>query len=211
MSDVTHFNKLSGIKGLYVRGRDNELLVVDENGNFYQTGVKVDLVKIEENVEEINSKLGESTDFWNGHKTVLGYSNSSYKHIHNSSYTYPDDCSLIDAVSSATANTFGNFAELIPANTVDVSFDIHWINVQGISANGTYILELHEVSADDLQVSEGFLGSISVSRQDNFTRSFQVYMQVPVIHANSRIGARVKKSGAGAGTVSFNVMYHDYE
>jgi len=165
-----------------------------------------------DDIAGIDTKIGENTQFWaNSTKTVLGYSNSTYKHIHNPSYVYPNDCSLVAALTSATANTFGNFAELIPANGITVSFDIHWLNIQDVSANGTYILELHEVSNDDLQVSEKYLGSLSVSRQDNFTRSTQIYMQIPVVAANKRIGVRAKKSGAGAGTISFNVMYHDYE
>jgi hypothetical protein len=159
----------------------------------------------------ISSKLGENTSFWgNSSKTVLAYSNSTYKHIHNPSYVYPDDCSLVTAVTSATANTFGEFAQLVGVGGIPVNFDIHWANIQNITANGTYIVELHEVSEADLQVSEKYLGAFSVSRQDNFTRSFQVYTQVPVIQANKRIGVRVKKGDAGAGNVVFNVMYHDY-
>jgi len=162
-------------------------------------------------VKNIFQKLGDSNQFWvNGSKTVLGYSNSTYKHIHNPSYVYPDDCTLISAITSATANTFGSFAEVVGTGGITVAFDIHWANIQDISASGTYIVELHEVSDADLQVSEKYLGVFSASRQDNFTRSFQVYTQVPVIAANKRIGVRSKKSGAGAGTVSFNVLYHDY-
>jgi hypothetical protein len=167
---------------------------------------------LQDDIKEINDdKLGESTQVWaNSTKTVLGYSNSTYKHIHNPSYVYPNDCSLITAVTSAVANTFGNFAQLIPENGITVNFDIHWANIQDISASGTYIVEFHEVSNADLQVSEKYLGGFSVSRQDNFTRSFQVYTQIPVVMANKRIGVRVKKSGAGAGNVVFNVSYHDY-
>jgi hypothetical protein len=166
---------------------------------------------LQDDVKEIkDDKLGNDTDFWNGHRTVLGYSNAAYKHIHNPSYVYPDDCTLKSAVSSATANTFGDFVELVGEGDIDTAFDIHWANIQNISANGTYIVEFHEVSNDDLQVSEKYLGGFSISRQDNFTRSFQVYTQVPVIGANKRVGARVKKGDAGAGTVSFNIEYHDY-
>ena len=159
----------------------------------------------------INGKLGSDTDFWNGHRSILGYNNSAYKHIHNPSYVYPNDCTLVDAVTSATENTFGDFAELIPANGITESFDIHWANIASISANGTYVVEMHEVSNDDLQESIRYLGSFSISRLDNFSRSFSKYTQIPVVEENKRIGVRAKKRGAGAGTISFNVEYHDYE
>jgi hypothetical protein len=162
-------------------------------------------------LKTINGKLGENTQLW-GHetKTVLGYNNAAYKHIHNPSYVWPDDCTLVSAVSSATADTFGDFVELIGEGDIDRAFDIHWANIENITENGVYIVELHEVSNADLQVSEKYLGLFSVSRRDNFTRSFTKYTQIPVVSSNKRIGARVKKSGAGAGTVVFNVEFHDY-
>ena len=169
-------------------------------------------IQILAETNETNDKLGENTDFWGGStKTALAYSNSAYKHIHNPSYVYPDDCTLVNAITSATVDIFGEFAELVPENGIPVNFDIHWANIQDINANGTYIVEIHEVSNADLQVSEKYLGGFSVSRQNNFTRSFQVYTQIPVVHANTRIGIRAKKGDAGAGTVSLNVSYHDYE
>ena len=162
-------------------------------------------------VSESIDLIGEETQLWGSpSKTVLGYSNSAYKHIHNPSYVYPADCTLVSAVTSATANTFGVFAQLVAAGGITVAFDIHWANVQDINQDGTYIIELHEVSNADLQVSEKFLGSFSVSRQSAFTRSFQVYTQIPVVDANKRIGVRAKKGSSTAGTISFNVSYHDY-
>ena len=173
----------------------------------------VNLLAVAGVVTDTNSnKLGDNDQLWgNASKTVLGYSNATYKHIHNPSYVFPADCSLVSPVSSATADTFGDFVELVPENGITVAFDIHWANIQDISGNGTFIVELHEVSNADLQVSEKFLGSFSVSRQSAFTRSFQVYTQIPVVPANKRIGTRVKNSNASAETISFNVMYHDYE
>jgi hypothetical protein len=167
---------------------------------------------LQDDVREIkDDKLGENTQLWgNATKTVLGYSNATYKHIHNPSYVFPSDCTLKSAVSDAVANTFGDFVELVPENGIDRAFDIHWANVQDISADGTYIVELHEVSNADLQISEKYLGAFSVSRTGAFTRSFSKYTQIPVVEANKRIGVRAKKSGAGAGNVVFNVSYHDY-
>ena len=161
-------------------------------------------------LKDLYNRLGQSTDIWNGGGSILGYSNSTYKHIHNPSYVYPTNCSLVTPTTSATANTFGAFVELVPQNGITVAFDIHWANIQDISGNGTFIVELHEVSNADLQVSEKYLGAFTVSRQSTFTRSFQVYTQIPVVAANKRVGARVKQSTASAESVSFNVVYHDY-
>lgn len=162
-------------------------------------------------IKDIIASIGNNTQLWgNSGSTVLGYSNATYKHIHNPSYVYPADCSLVSPITSATANTFGAFVELVPQNGITVAFDIHWANIADITGNGNFIVELHEVSNADLQVSEKYLGAFAISRQSNFTRSFQVYTQIPVVAPNKRVGVRVKQSNAVAETVSFNVEYHDY-
>jgi hypothetical protein len=162
-------------------------------------------------IKDIITSIGNNTDLWgNGSNNILGYSNAAYKHIHNPSYVYPSDCSLKTGTTSATADTFGDFVELVPANDITVAFDIHWANITDISADGTFLVELHEVSNDDLQVSEKYLGAFSVTRTGAFTRSFAKYTQISVVGANKRVGFRVKKSNAGAASVSFNVEYHDY-
>ena len=155
------------------------------------------------------SKLGDSTQLWGGStKTVLGYNNAIYKHIHNPSYILPNDCTTIDVTSSATANTFGDFVEIV--SETDRAIDFHWANIVEVTELGVYIIELHEVDATDLQVSEKYLGSISVSRLDIFTKASQVSVQVPVMPTGKRIACRVKRGTAGAGTVKFNLTYHDY-
>ena len=163
-----------------------------------------------EYIKDIITSLGDSTQLWGANNTVLGYANSTYKHIHNPSYVYPADCSLVTPISSATANTFGDFVELVGTGGITVAFDIHWANVQNISGNGTFLVEIHEVSDADLQVSEKYLGAFTVSRSGVFTVSFQVYTQIPVVSANKRIGVRVKQSNASDESVSFNVVYHNY-
>ena len=161
-------------------------------------------------LKDLYNRLGKPTDIWNFSNTLLGYSNVTYKHIHNSTYVYPANCTLVSPTTSATANTFGAFVELVPTNGITVAFDIHWANIADIGGNGDFIVEFHEVSNADLQVSEKYLGALPVSRQSTFTRSFHVYIQIPVVAANKRVGVRVKQSNAAADSVSFNVVYHDY-
>ena len=162
-------------------------------------------------IKDIITSIGNNTDLWgNGGNNILGYSNATYKHIHNPSYVHPADCSLVSPTTSATANTFGDFVELFATNEINVGFDVHWANIADISGNGTFIVEFHQVSDDDLQVSEGYLGAFSVIRNTNFTRSFAKYSQIPVVGANKRVGVRVKQNNASAQSVSFNVEYHDY-
>ena len=159
----------------------------------------------------ILERVGLSRDSWMPDKTVLGYSNYAYQHIHQPSYIVPDNCSLISATTSATENTFGDFVQAVGADAFEHAFDFHWASVENITENGVYIIEIHIVDDGDLQESVEYLGALTVSRRDNFTRGYQVYTQVPVIPAKSRVAVRAKKSGAGAGVVTFNFTYHNYE
>jgi hypothetical protein len=157
----------------------------------------------------INDKIGDTTDSYFHNKTLIGFQNTYYKHIHNPNKVYPDNCTTIDVVTSATANTFGNMVQAVPANTITVPFDSHWATVADISANGNYIVELWTVDGNLAPV--GFLGEFFCGRIDNWTRASECKYQIPPIPANTRVGARAKKSGAGAGTVKFVLQYHDYE
>ncbi len=163
-------------------------------------------------IQPLMDKVGEDDQRWGGsEKTLLGYANAAYQHIHMPGYIWPYDCSVVNAVTSATANTFGDFVELVPAGGIVAPYDCHWVTVTNISAEGVYLVEFYVVSDDDLQAPEIYLTAFSVSRVSNFDRSAQVNVQMPAIGGGLRIGARAKKSGAGAGTVSFNIHYHEYE
>ncbi len=159
-----------------------------------------------------SDRIGNENQLWaSGSKTLLAYSNAAYQHIHMPGYVWPDDCSVVTVTTDATANTFGSFVELVGTGDITAPYDCHWATVTAISANGVYIVEFHIVSDADLQVSEQYLTAFSVARLDNFTRSWQVNVQMPAISGGKRVGARAKKAGAGAETVSFNIHYHEYD
>ena len=157
----------------------------------------------------VNQKIGSITDIYSVNESLFGFQNAFYKHIHNPGFVYPADGTNINVVTSATEKTFGSFVELVPANTITVAFDTHWANIAEISANGTYVVEFWLVDEELAPVK--YLTAFSITRGDNFTKLGEAFIQVPVIHANSRIAARALKGTAGAGTISLNIHYHTYE
>ena len=165
-----------------------------------------------EDIQPLMDKVGTDEQLWGGpYKTILGYANAHYQHIHMPGYIWPNDCSTCDVATSATANTFGSFVELVGAGDIEAPYDCHWINIEQITVSGVYIVEFHVVSDTDLQESERFLTAWSISRESNFDRSAQIMVQMPAIAGGKRVGARAKKSGAESGTVRFNIHYHEYE
>ena len=156
--------------------------------------------------------IGDADDLWGApDKTLLAYSNAAFQHIHMPGYVWPNDCTVVTATTSATANTFGDFVELVPVDGIIAPFDCHWVTVTAMSDTETYIVEFHVVDDTDLQTSVKYLTAFTATRLDNFTRSWQIDVQMPAIGGGHRIGTRAKKSGAGAGTIAFNIHYHEYE
>ena len=179
-----------------------------------QIDVKVDQIgldvgAIDGNVDMVNDKIGVSADLWTVTPTVMGFNNASYKHVHNHGYCIPSDGAVRRVTSSATANTFGAFIDVVPAGAIDRAFDIHWISITDVEDNGVYIVELHRLDGDG--ASEALLCQVPVSRNTNFVRGGEVFTQIPVQHAGARIGARMLRSIAGAKYIEFIAHYHDYQ
>lgn len=157
-------------------------------------------------IKAILAKLGNVTDIWVSHKTVLGYTNVSYQHVHNPAYCYPTLANGVQVNTDANVWVLGNYTELIPTNTITKNFDIHWIQFENASANGVY--ELHLFRGEIGQ--EVFIGQVRTTRDSNQSGTSSVPIQVPVIPANSRISARVASNG-GNRNVTLSVYYHDYD
>jgi hypothetical protein len=129
----------------------------------------------------IDDKMGLPSDIWNSKKTQLGYSNVSYQHIHQPALCYPTLANGIQVNTGSEGWQLGNFTEIVPANTINSSFDIHFLNFESAStreANPSVIIS-------------------------------NVPVQVPVIYANSRISARLA-SNSGNRSVTLSVYYHTY-
>jgi len=156
-----------------------------------------------------SDRIGNESQLWKaGSKTLLAYSNATYKHIHNSSYVIPANCTAFRATTHATANTFGDFIELIASTSV--ALDFHWISIVNTEATANHILEFHII--DGAGASGQYLGAVSFTRTGAQVRSCQLYTQCPVIPAGVRVGAHVKNNkDASADWVDFTLTYHDYQ
>ena len=153
---------------------------------------------------------GSSTDLWTQTKTLLGFSNASYQHIHMPAKVYPTLAPDAEVTTSATANTLGDAVQLIPADEIATPFDIHWLNISDMSANGTYEIVLY-IAADAGLTDLTEIGRVRVTRTANITSSDNTFIQVPVIPASSRIATKAACTESGAKTVKFSVHYHGYE
>ncbi len=160
-------------------------------------------------VKTVLAAIGRTNDSWTQDKTLLGYSNQSYKHVHNPGYITPDDGTVIRVSSGAGAGDWGAFVDVVAENEIDRFFDIHWLSITDIEVNGVYIIELHRLDGAGASVAQ--LCQLPVTRNNNFARGGEVLIQIPVQPSNARIGARMRKTTADAKYIEFIAHYHDYQ
>lgn len=152
----------------------------------------------------IDAKLGVVTDFA-AHQTLLGYQNSLYQHVHQQARCYPSLADGIVVTGGVPAWTLGNFAEIIPANTITSAFDIHFIVVENVSAQDIYEMVLYTGTVGN----EVEIGRVRIDRESATSGAQNVPIQIPAQSANSRISAKLaSKSGGDSATIS--VYYHWY-
>ena len=126
-------------------------------------------------------------------------------HIHGSSCVYPTLAVGTTVTGHATAWTLGAaFQEVIPASTIGSPFDIHHIDVEGISADGTYELVLYAVETEIGRVRASFSGIA------NSIALASVPFQCKIQDADTQIQAKVASSSGGEDTITISLHYHTY-
>ena len=179
-------------------------VIISKTGDLYMQLIgKID--EINDTVDEVNNKIGETTDDASD-KSVLGYNNSIYQHIHKPAKCYPTLANGITIAGSATAWTLGNFVEVVPVNAIAVMYDIHWINFESASANDVYELVLYS----GLVGAEIEIGRIRTFRQSVTSGANNVPIQIPALMPNTRISAKLASS-SGGDNVTISVFYHEYD
>jgi len=144
------------------------------------------------------------TAYGAGKKSTFDYTYAGFQHIHAPAKVYPTLANGVTVTGAAGAWTLGDYAEIIPASTITVPFDIHWINVEDASANDVYELVIYEGTTErgrirfvaDTSVFGGALPSLPI--------------QVPQLSANSQIQAKLASAGGGSDTATISVYYHEY-
>ena len=156
-------------------------------------------------VDAINIKCVATTDFASN-KSLLGYQNTLYQHVHQPAKVYPTLAAGVTATADNAAWTLGAKAEISPVNTINTSFDIHWINVEAASANDTYEIVLYKGGAG----AEVEIGRVRTYKTSTISGANSVPIQIPAQDANARISAAIASSSGGGDTLTLSLMYHIY-
>lgn len=147
--------------------------------------------------------VGNKNDGHTG-DSVYSIAHRIEEHVHKESKVYPTLAAGVTVTSSATAWVLGSFATVVAASTITSDFDIHYISIESISANGVYELVLY------YGVSDTECGRVRFTKNTNQDGTMNIPMMTPIIPANSQIRAKVASSNAVADTVDISIFYHTY-
>ena len=143
-----------------------------------------------------------------GDNSILAHLNTAYYHIHGTPFVYPNHAGDVLLTAGALAwNLTGSTTEVVPEATLNLSsFDLHWINISSISANGTIQIDIYAGAPG----SEILIGSARATRNTVQSQEGAHRMQIPRQPPGTRISCRLSDSTAGALTclVSFEGHYY---
>jgi len=129
------------------------------------------------------------------------------EHFHSLSQVYPHLANPVQLQKAAGAwAAFPAPTEIIPVNTVAADFDIHFISVSTISANGSYLLALYMGAA----LSEVLIGEFDFYRNAVQSQEGSQPFQTIIIPANTRISASISSSNAAQDTCFIKLRFHVY-
>ncbi len=150
----------------------------------------------------VSDAVGNRADL---HSTdsIAGRIHALNDHIHSAAKVYPTLANPVQLVAGTGAIwTLGSFVEVVPANAIQSSFDIHWINAEAMSADVTYEIVLYAVEVE--------IGRTRITRTANQTKHDGKAFMTPLVPANTQIKAKVASSADNADTVSIALDYHTY-
>jgi hypothetical protein len=137
---------------------------------------------------------------------LAGY--MGYYHVHSPSICYPRDAdsATLTAVNDGNTWSEGSKVEIIPVNTINDPFDIHFVLLGDISANSEYVVKLYYGGVG----SETFWGECAFTRDTNKVRGSQIPIQGPPVPANARISASLLSENNNGETVDIKLYTHSY-
>jgi len=140
--------------------------------------------------------------------SIMAYLSTGYFHVHGQSFVYPDHSDDIQLTAGAGAwDITGTITQIIPTNALSVAdFDLHFINISDISANGQIQIDIYADSGS----GDMLIGSTRSVRTAVQSRNAPQRIQIPQQPVNTKISCRLSDNTAGQLTcyVSFEGHYY---
>ena len=126
------------------------------------------------------------------------------EHAHSEAKCYPTLAAGVTVTGAGGAWAIGNYAEIIPVNTILFDFDIHYIVIEGASVADVYEIVLYATTTEIGRIRVAF---IDIANSQTLP---SIPIQTPIIVKNTQIQAKVASSGGGGDTIDISLHYHIY-
>ena len=128
-------------------------------------------------------------------------------HLHSRMRVYPQDVQLTAALVAATADVFGDWAEIIPIDTVDFIYKVVGLVIESATAAGTYFIQIGFSTVAITEPTEAQrLGERRLYLPTPIGKSPELLdfysMECP---ANAKLWGRVKSKAGGSETLEVSV------
>jgi len=155
----------------------------------------------------IRDVVGNKTDTHSG-TSITSIVHTLEEHVHNVSKVYPELANPVQLQKDAGvwASYPATKTEIIPAGTIGKDFDIHWVHILDISANGCYMVALYSGTAGN----EVVIGKVPIGRSAVQSQEGNTKIMTPLIPANTRISAGLSSENNAQDTLLVKLMYHEY-
>lgn len=131
-------------------------------------------------------------------------------HIHARWRVYPQNISLdVTLAANAAANTFGDWVEIIPLNTVPFAFDVIGMIIETVSAVGKYQIQIgYSITDEDDPGANDVMGERRFPTTDFPPKRATELMEIASqnIPANAKVWGRVKTASTNADTCKVSVV-----
>ena len=139
-------------------------------------------------------------------QTINTYTKPLYEKCVSAQYIYPDLAAGTTVTSSDVAWSLGDFATIIPLNTISSDYHIHHVNAS-MSADGEYQLNLY---VSDASVISDYLGSCVFHRETNKTYAKGIPISSAHNSANDAVRVRLATENAAGDTANIKLSYHKH-
>jgi len=146
----------------------------------------------------INQLIGNRSDDHDA-ETIFATLHDIWEGWHHEQLVYPTLAGAVTVTGHANAWTLGNFAEIVPANTIIGEFHIHHVHIVSPSANGEYELVLYNGTTE--------MARCGFSRTDKKDDVEGLDVITSHCAANSQIQARLA-SDSGGDNAKVKLWYH---
>lgn len=148
--------------------------------------------------------LGNKGDTHDG-DSAMARLDTADEHVHSEQEVYPTLADGVTLTTHADDWVLGTITEVVPATTIGSDFDIHEVVIEDVdTVDKTYELVLYSGAGDTEVGRTRFAASTNKGGVPN------VFMQTPIIAADSRIRAQLAIQDGGSKTAVLSIRYHVY-